>query len=68
MNANNPEKLLRLQDVMDLTGCKRSKIYDLVARGEFPRPVKVDSCVHWPESRVQAWIADRIAASEGRAA
>lgn len=62
------ERLLRMQDVMDLTGCKRSKLYDLVARGMFPRPVKIDSCVHWPESHVRQWIADRIAASESRAA
>ncbi len=58
------EKLLRMQEVMDRTGCKRSKLYDLVARGEFPKPVKIDSCAHWPESRVSAWIAQRIAESE----
>lgn len=62
------ERLLRLQDVMDLTGCKRSKLYALVARGEFPRPVKIDTCVHWPESKVRQWIADRIAASNADAA
>lgn len=62
----NTERLLRLQDVMDITGCKRSKLYDLVARGLFPRPVKVDTCVHWPESRVRAWVADRIAESEAQ--
>lgn len=62
----NTDKLLRLQDVMDITGCKRSKLYDLVARGEFPRPVKIGYCVHWPESRVRAWVADRIAESEAQ--
>lgn len=58
------DRLLRLQEVMDLTGCKRSKLYEMVARGKFPRPVKVDTCAHWPESRVRQWIADRIAESE----
>lgn len=63
-----PERLLRLQEVMDRTGCKRAKLYQLVARGEFPKPVKIDSCAHWPESVVDRWIAERIAASAADAA
>jgi len=61
------DTLLRLQAVMDRTGIKRSKVYDLVAKGEFPNPVKVGACVLWPESKVSAWIAERIAASEADA-
>lgn len=64
MNSHDkPERLLRMQDVMDRTGCKRAKLYQLVARGEFPRPVKIDACARWPESAVDKWIADRIAAA-----
>lgn len=60
----NTDKLLRMQDVMDITGCKRSKLYALVAGGEFPRPVKIGNSAHWPESRVRQWITDRIAESD----
>jgi len=58
------EKLLRLSAVLDRTGCTRSKLYEMMGRGEFPKPVKIDSCAHWPESKVNGWIADRIAESE----
>lgn len=61
--VRKPERLLRLQDVMDRTGCKRAKLYQMVARGLFPRPVKIDNCAHWPESSIDAWVAERIAAS-----
>lgn len=60
----NHEKLLRLKDVMEITGIKRSKLYDLVNRGLFPQPVRIDTCVHWPESRVRKWVDDLIAQSD----
>jgi prophage regulatory protein len=66
-SQTKPERLLRLQGVMERTGCKRAKLYQLVARGAFPKPVKIDSCAHWPESQVDAWVASRIAAAEAAA-
>lgn len=64
MNINDkPERLLRLQEVMDRTGCRRAKLYQLVAKGDFPKPIKIDSCAHWPESAVNAWIVARVAAA-----
>lgn len=60
------EKLLPLDAVIALVGFKRSKIYALIDAGKFPRPIKIDSASRWPESSVQAWIAERIA--EARAA
>lgn len=61
--SGKPERLLRLPEVMDRTGCKRAKLYQMVARGEFPKPVKIDACARWPESAIDRWIAERIAAS-----
>lgn len=58
------EKLLRLKSVLEQTGFKTAKLYGLMARGEFPRPLKIDGCALWPESRVQSWIEERIAASD----
>ena len=60
---NKPERLLRLNAVMDRTGCKRAKLYQLVSRGEFPKPIKIDSCAHWPESVIDGWVANRIASA-----
>lgn len=56
------EKHLRLRKVQELTGLGRSSIYDLMARGDFPRPVKLTAkAVGWPESTVVKWLASRKA-------
>lgn len=54
-------RLMRLPEVERATGYKRSSIYALAARGEFPRPVKLGRRASaWVEDEVQAWIEARI--------
>jgi prophage regulatory protein len=54
------EKHLRRRDVQHITGLARSTIYNLMARREFPRPVKLTGkAVGWPESKIAEWLADR---------
>ena len=60
-------RLLRIGSVEDRIGCKKSKIYELIAKGEFPKPVKIDHCSVWPESEVAQWISARIAERGGAA-
>ena len=56
--------LLRLPDVIQRVGYKRTSIYRLIQRGEFPEPVQLgQSAVAWPSDEIDAWIAGRIAAS-----
>lgn len=56
------EKLLRLPEVMRRTGLKRAAIYARIREGTFPPPVKIGKrAVAWPESVIDAWIAERIA-------
>jgi prophage regulatory protein len=55
-------KLLRLKEVQQKTGLKRSTIYQMIQKGEFPSPVKpLVSVSLWPEHEVnmiiQAWIS-----------
>ncbi|MCB2128482.1 MAG: AlpA family transcriptional regulator [Rhodobacteraceae bacterium] len=51
---------LRRKAVENLTGLSRSAIYDLMAKGAFPRPVKLSSrAVAWPESKIIDWLASR---------
>ncbi len=56
--------LMRLEAVEAAIGLKKSKIYEMVGRGQFPRPVKLGSVNTWPSSEVSAWIAERIAERE----
>lgn len=57
-------KLIRLPVVLQRTGLKRSKLYDLMAQGAMPKPVKIGSCAAWPEPEIEAWIEARIAERE----
>ena len=61
--AHSPRKLLRLPQVLDLTGLSRASIYRYVDAGDFPRPVKLGArAVAWRASDVEAWIEGREAA------
>ena len=54
------DKHQRRPAVEQLTGLSRSTIYDLMAKGEFPRPVRLTTkAVAWPESAIAEWLAHR---------
>ncbi|MBB4842488.1 prophage regulatory protein [Paucibacter oligotrophus] len=55
------DRLLRLPQCEALTGLKKSSIYTLMKRGDFPRCVQLTArCVAWPESTVLQWVQNRI--------
>ena len=59
-----PLRILRLAQVLDVTGLGKTKIYELQSEGSFPMRIQItDHSVGWVEAEVQAWLAQRIAAS-----
>ncbi len=65
------EKLIRLSQVEDLIGCKKTKIYEMVKSGDFPRPIAL--CTgntrptrRWALSHVQRWITNQINQQQAR--
>ena len=59
VSDGNP-RILRLTQVVAVTGLKKATIYKLHKNGEFPRNVKLSSrAVGWIESDVQRWITER---------
>lgn len=63
------DRLLRLPEIESVTGLRKSTVYLLMKRGEFPRSVQVTArCVAWPESRVLQWVQDRISQAGKEAA
>jgi prophage regulatory protein len=63
--ANQSERLLRLPQVEALVGLRKSAIYSSLKAKTFPAPVVLSArAVAWPESQIQAWIAERIKASQ----
>ena len=59
------DHFLRLPAVEAATGLKKSTIYLLQKRGEFPPCVQITPrCVAWPASKVYQWVQQRIAAAD----
>ena len=58
--------LLRLPVVLARTGLSRSTVYARIAEGTFPPPIALGPrAVAWPDSVIDAWIAERIDQGNG---
>lgn len=60
-------KLIRLPEALARTGLSRTRLYEAVAAGTFPRSVKLGPdarAIGFVDSEVDDWIADRIAQRE----
>ena len=55
------ENLIRLREVMKITGFGRSQIYKLINIGEFPKQIQISpGSVAWLESELETWMKERI--------
>lgn len=60
-------RLLRLPEVRQRVGLSRSEIYRRIRRNEFPKAISLGPKTSaWDASELDRWIADRIAARDGR--
>lgn len=53
------EQLLTIRGVTGDTGLSKSRIYELVRQGSFPRPRRVEGRSMWLASMVAIWISER---------
>lgn len=57
----NIHKVLRLQEVIRITGMGRSSIYKWMSEGTFPSPLSLGiRSVGWLEADIQEWLGSRI--------
>ncbi len=49
-------RLLKIGDVENAIGFKKSFIYKEIGNGTFPRPLKVGKSSRWKEADIQAWM------------
>jgi prophage regulatory protein len=55
-------RIIRLAEVKSRTGLSTSTIYAMMARGEFPRQVRLgEGAVGWVEHEIDQFIKDRVA-------
>lgn len=56
------QSVMRRAEVERATGLPRSTIYELMARGHFPKPIRLGArAVGWLESEITAWQRARVA-------
>jgi prophage regulatory protein len=61
MSATFQNSLLRLPQVMTRTGLRRSAIYALLAKGDFPEPVSLGPrSIAWRDDEISTWIEARV--------
>jgi len=60
-----PRRFLRLPQVEQLTGFKRSHIYNLMKTGEFPSSIKLGArAVAWDSLSIEQWQNERLMAAQ----
>jgi len=62
------KQFVRLPDVINALGISQRTLYDLMRRGQFPKPAKIGKMSVWDESEVVAWQQARLAEREPQAA
>ena len=52
-----PDKLLRLPKVLELVGIKKTKLWEMIKKGKFPRQRKLGTKTSvWSFLEIQQWI------------
>jgi prophage regulatory protein len=68
MNAyDEPEQLLKLEEVKRRVGLGKSMIYKLIQERKFPAPYKISpSASRWSDQEIAAWIDNLKTRCEGK--
>jgi len=62
--------ILRINEVVELTGLSRSYVYQLSKEGKFPKPINLvpgGEAKGWVAREIHDWILERIAERDGAA-
>jgi prophage regulatory protein len=59
------KKALRRKQVEEKTGRSTSWLYEAMAQGKFPRPIRDGRSVRWLESEIDEWL-DKLVAERDR--
>jgi len=57
--VTRPDRILRIEAVLERTGLRRSTMYRKISEGSFPRQIALSArCSGWRESAIEAWLRD----------
>lgn len=54
------KRFVRLPQVLHAVGVAERTLYDLMRRGDFPRPAKIGKMSVWVEEEIEAWQQARL--------
>lgn len=49
--------LLRMPQVLDRVGLKKTVIYERIKAGSFPKPIKLGSASAWHVAEIDSWVS-----------
>lgn len=64
-------RFMKLEAVLECTGWRKTRLYEAIASGEFPKPIPLSDAgraVAWSEAEIIAWQEERLAARDAKAA
>lgn len=67
IRENKNKRLIRIKEVLQITGISKSYIYSLCSQNKFPKTIQLikgGSAVAWVEQEVLDWIDSRINARD----
>lgn len=60
--ATQPQRFIRIKEVLSITSLSKSDLYRRISEGTFPAQVKLGPMTTaWQEGEVRAWMDARIA-------
>ena len=58
-------RLLRIDEVLEIVGVSKSVLYEMIARNDFPRPVRISlRAVGWRQRDIDEWLESLPPATE----
>jgi prophage regulatory protein len=55
------ERAVRIPEVLYRVGISRTQLYRLIARGDFPPPIRLSDRISiWRQHDVDAWLQERL--------
>lgn len=57
-------QLWTIGDVQSRLQISRRKIYYMIDKGDFPRPIKIGWSLRWEASQIAAWLKDKTEITE----
>ena len=59
MQTSTPQSLLKLRDVVQLTGLSRTTIYNLLAENKFPKRIQITKQrIAFLSTEIEKWISE----------